>query len=120
MIVVNAADVRAHAGHIRGLQREVGKAQSAAAQANFSSTMFGTIGSKIVWPLMAPLGALGEETMSMMDEILGSTADNVTKLADDFEVVDTAVRDGWDKVTDTVEDVTDGVVDVWGWIRSHV
>lgn len=107
-IAVNTEQVRAHAKNIRQLQGKVAAAQAAAAQANFTSTMFGTIGARLVWPLMAPLGALGEESMEMTDGLFGSTADAVDKLADEFETVDTAVMLGWNKATEVVEDV-------WGW-----
>jgi hypothetical protein len=97
---VNAGDLRAHASHVRSLNSQVDKARAASHEANFSSTMFGTIGSKLVWPLMAPLDAAGQESMTTLGEIFTSTADAVENVADEFEVVDGAVMTAWNKMKD--------------------
>lgn len=106
---VNAADMHSHATHVRRLQRQVAKAQQAAEAANFSSTMFGTIGSKLVWPLMAPLDAAGQEAITTIDEIFDSTADAIDKVADDFEVVDGAVMQAWKGLEHLIEGVKERI-----------
>ena len=97
-LYVREGDIKAHATHVRGLQSQVAKAKSAAAQANFSAEMFGTIGSKLVWPLMKPLEVAGDVSMSAVDEIYEHTAGALDKVAQEFETVDGAIHDGFAKM----------------------
>ena len=94
-LYVRESDLRSHASHVRGLQSQVAKAQSAAAQANFSAEMFGKIGSKLVWPLMKPLEVAGTTSMNAIDEIYEHTASTMDKVATEFETVDGAIHDGF-------------------------
>lgn len=97
-LYVHEGDIRSHANHVRGLQTQVAKAQSAASQANFSAEMFGKIGSKLVWPLMQPLEVAGDVSMSAVDEIYEHTASALDKVAQEFETVDGAIHDGFAKM----------------------
>lgn len=97
-LYVDTGQLRAHASHVLRLSGKAGEATSAAHAVAFSPSMFGSIGSMLVGPAMAPLQAAGVAAASVMEGALGDCAEAVRGLADTFSFVDEAVGDHFDAI----------------------
>ncbi len=74
---------------------KAGRATAAAHQVSFSSEMFGSIGSMLVGPFMAPLQGAGVLSTESIEGALGDTSESIKGMADTFSFVEGAVTDFW-------------------------
>jgi hypothetical protein len=97
-IFIDPGEMRAHAGRVRALAGEAGKATAAANQVSFTSGMFGSIGSLLVGPFMFPLQGAGQVAAAAMEGALGDCAESITGLADTFSFIDNTVGQHFDEI----------------------
>lgn len=93
---VDTDAMRSHAHRVAGLSGKAGQAVGAAHQVGFTSSMFGSIGAMLVWPMMAPLQAAGVASTELVEEALGETSEAIKGAADAFDWVEDGVREAMD------------------------
>ncbi|WP_426243235.1 hypothetical protein [Nocardioides sp. LHG3406-4] len=95
---VDTEALRSHASRVLSLSGKAGEATAAAHQVNFTSGMFGSIGSILVGPFMFPLQGAGVASAAAVEGALGDTAEAVEGLAETFGWVDEEIGSHFDSV----------------------